>query len=748
MEQEQFAAAIQNYWDSGVLKRPTESNLSTLVPSAHDYVDQRVVNRNKEREVRSGDLSKLVRKLETLHGNLNYKRPADSWRTFYTFPEPQNAVQYASEENVHASQIVNFNEFAPEKLVSDIIDGLGIGGYRLSKIKFLTGTTGVGKTTFLKYFSKIYGKDLFQQNVVISRVKFRDIQNYKREFSVDVITAFKRTVINCLVRDICACAEFFRADAAGGVDAAEVSSEIQTSIMEALVDTLLSSDELKGWDPDRIIDELDRDEDVLLEMPEAEKCQFVLRLKDKLSFCIVLDGFDAMRPEDIALLNDDKEAEFFSCLSTVLKNGISRESTAGRCLKKINKLFLVAARPITMTQLRDEIEGETDNDQHFLPNAHVIGTSIDTLVRNRLSIHFAEELISKAKMAKFQDGVSSGIKYVMKVLREEHATIRDGRFIDLFNHNIREKVGFLADVIDLLAFKVEQKYLRDFSTVPFEALEKLEIDSFLSYINSPHSDLGIEIYEIQKLLILNKAGYYKNYFHHNTAGVLIPEAQRGQFDNIFNYENRAFFDTEHGNSKDFGKYTFAKDPLLEKLFILHRLSTEASLALTVLTRWFEDNFKYQRCRSTTLRQLMRNGIIVADYVDDVLFVSLSHKGRFVFEEFLGVSVYLEHILLNCQIPHFLSNMLIKPQDSNRRVWGRQSVSNVTLFLKYVETVASHSIKDESLGLKNEFRKLLNRIRPAVLDSFKGIISEGLEFEQLRDYSTDLERELKSAGVAI
>ena len=747
-----FEQGITQYWKKGTIPKPDDESLCTLVPSSAGYAHQRVVNRNWDVELRSPELAKMAAKIKTLHGNLNYKRSEAHWKKFYTFPDAENAVRYAQEENLSASRIVNFNEGAPQKLYDELLAAAEIGGFRMSKVQFLTGTTGVGKTTFLKYFSKLYRKRLFCEDMIISRVRFRDIQDFNRNNKVDLLPAFQTLIINCLVRDLAACAEFELklADAHGEPELLSDAMRKQDSIREAIDESLLDLDELEGFDLEGVLDEFEDDEHFLHELPEQQKCQLVMRLRQKFNFCIVLDGFDAMRPEEIALFDDPEahaQADFFRCLSTILRNSMPRNSSLGRCLKKINKTYLVAARPITITQLKDEIEGETDHDVNILQNLHVVGTSIAPLLENRLTVHFEDALGSKAQMRRFRKGVLQSVQYVMALVREEHAAIQPGRFIDLFNHNIREKVRFLADVVDLLAFKVEDKYRRDYSSIDVRNLEKLSIEGFLTYLEDPEAELGLEIYEIQKTLILNKEGYFKNFFHHNVSGELIPEALRGQFDNIFNYENRELFDTSDPNSEGYKQYAFSKDPLLEKFFVLFRLSKDDSLAETVLRKWFSENFVHQSVRDTTLRQLIRNGTIIAEYIDDVVFLRLSPKGRFTFDELCGVSVYLEHVVLNCQVPHFLSKSLIKPTDPERRVWGRHSITNITLFLNYVESIIMQSVKLESQELKTELLLKVRRdMKVSVINSFRGMIVEGISREVYRDYATDLRNELKGIGV--
>lgn len=742
-----FIDAISEYWSTHRITVPKDKSLCELVPSAHDYVDQKVINRYYGSVERASDLVKFINKIATLHGNLNYKKSTDVWRKFYTFPDFSDAEKYAKEERLHITQIVNFSEEAPKILYDRIVNAFEIGDYLLAKVQFLAGTTGVGKTTFLKYFSKQYREKLFAKQVVITRVRFRDIQDYRKENSnIDLGTAFRRIIINCIVRDLCACSSFEINQGDLAHSDFSMARRVQIKIQDAVADTLLGLEVLQGFDVDKAIEAFDKDEDFLQELPDYEKSKFILAMKDELRFCIVLDGFDAMRPEEIALFEDNSEAEFLDCLSTVTRNAFARETVTGGCLKKINKFFLIAARNITISQLKDEIETETDNNHHIFNNLHVIGTSMTKLLNNRMAVHFSSE-IPRAKMAKLQHGVQLSIEYIMRLLREEHPTIEPGRFIDLFNHNIREKVRFLADFIDLLTYKVEMKFRMDSVSTPNHPVRKLDISTFIDYLSDPSATLGIDVYEVQKLLILNNAGYFKNFFHHNTSNVLIPEAQRGQFDNLFNYENRNLFPLENEQSEETDRYEFSRDPLLEKFFLLFRLSSERSLPVPVLRSWFKDCFTHQRCRPTTLRQLIRSGLIMAEFVDDVIHVRLTRKGKFVYEDLLGVSVYLEHVVLNCQVPHFISKQIIRPIDASRRAWGRNSVSNVTLFLKYIQQIIVFSVRPKQEQLKKELiAKIESKMMPSVMESFWGIISEGMQNELVRDYATDITSDFRNTGI--
>lgn len=745
-----YAEAIDNYWNNVELGIPRDESLCVLVPSASDYVDQRLVDRKSGQIDRRGELARFIQKIGTLSGNLNFKRSKADWKKFYTFPSVEDAQKYAMEGKLSVNQIVNFNESAPNNLAQEIIFAMKMADHRSAKLTFLRGTTGVGKTTFLKYFSKFYREYLFSYGVVISRVRFRDIQDYITEHGkADEESSFRRVIVNCLVRDICACANFDLEKVQDVNDEMLVKArENQEDIRYKIDEAILTGNQFSKLSVDQLIDRFERDDEAILDLEEGQKAGFVESFKENLGFSIVLDGFDAMRPEEIALFDDHSQALFFNCLSTVTRNAFARDNPTGRCLKKINKHFIIAARQITIAQLKDEIEPETDNNQIFLEDYHVIGTSISRLLSNRIEVHYSGDL-SKSKIRRLQTGIENSIDYIMRLLRSEHPSIQEGRFIDLFNHNIREKVRFLADFIDLLTFKIEQRYRYEFSSIPDDSRDVLDISKLILYLEDLNGNLGIEIYEVQKLLILNKYGYFKNFFHHNVKRELIPETERGQFDNIFNYENRQLFLSEHELNQKQVKYEFARDPLLEKFFILYRLSQDDGLAEPVLNAWFSENFTYTRCRGPSLRQLIRSGLVIADYVDDVIHLNLTSKGAFFLKELIGVSVYLEHVVLNVQVPHFVSQLVIKPKDSRRRAWGRNSITNITLFLKYVEMVARYSIRRESDSLRNEVITYWSQnVRQSVKQSFFGIIAEGLQNEDRSDYATDLSRELATIGIDV
>lgn len=762
LESADFSKPITTYLQSHCFNMPTGPSLQRLDKSAFGCVSQKVVTRFSHHTKTTLKYREFLKSIGLLTQNLNYSYSEDKWKQFYIFPQIAKIGEYALEGNVSVDKIVNINEVSVSNFADELIEHLRIGSNDVNYVKFLTGTIGVGKTTFLKYFSKTQKNHFLKNNVILSRIKFLDIEagikSNKSNNQFTELDVFLDEILGCLVRDFCDSLDRCR-----DKDVFPNQTKL-AKLLKATDDVLEVLASKENQNINDILVELAANKSYLRRIPREDRIRLIEFAKNAgFRFCIILDGFDAMNPEEIQLFGNKSSVTFFDCLSSIIKNELSVNSDLGELITSLDKLFLVAVRPLTVTQLENDVTIDTDFHHLFdSEHAHVVGTDVYGAVKARLKVYFSINKHSSKQSDEFIDRIIEITKIVMTRLYQEHEKIEPGRFLSLFNHNVRDKFTFLKAVQNLILYKIELYHssLQD-KILDEKDKRKMDLKDLYGYIENNATEISINIYEIQRLLILNKDGYYKNYFRKDTERQpLKAESNRGQFDNIFNYHVRKTFSNEGD------KYAFSQDPFLGKWLILQFLKKTNDTQIQLkeeledvyqvlgvqvigLEDWFKDNFHFTRLDMQNLRILIRSGLIAADMNEGTIFLKITTKGKFVIEELFNTNIYLEHVALNCIVPTFISDVIRPPNDSINRIWGRLSISNVCVLISYSRQVLVESMNDHDEDFKNY---LLSIIRDNsslnIARAFSGIITEGIinQPENYRDYATDLKIELEAIGV--
>lgn len=708
-----------------------------LVLSSFNYASQPPLQRHKASSKLGKHLTHLERSLGNLHRNLNYASSIKDWREFYKFPNASQTQIYADElkaylGGVEKPFIVNQNARSVKRYEKSIV---ALFEDERCNISFLNGTTGVGKTTFLKYFTKTRKSNFLDSKILLSRVKFRELESLyepkSRQNSVALNDVFAQYVIDCLVRDIF---DSYRvADLSGSEEvfgALEGLEEIIAFARKYFRTTFGSS---WGEKLDQIVG---GDVSVITLLSSEFKRDFVMLANRYLfKFCIILDGFDAIRPEEIQLFGDAKQGVFFQCLSAVIREQFQIDTPEGMVINALNKTIVIAARPTTIFQLKEEIQDEVDFDHVFNHEVYVLGSDLYGIIENRIRLFYSTKTNTLAPPSTLIEIIKGCISKVIDVLYDEHEPVLErGRFINLFNHNIREKLVFIRSVLQYMIVKIDETYEKSrlFSITD----GRLTVTEFSELLSLEPGELGIDLYEVQKLLILPKDGEFKNHFRYSTSEELVPSFPKGPFDNIFNYVNsRSRLNYEKAKSSG---WKIEMDPVLSKFLILYYLTTrpEHYAPVTTIGEWFEDEFKHLLFDPIDLKLLIRAGYVEIRRIKSSPHTFLTRKGEFLVKELIYSEIYLEHVVLNTRLPLYISDLIKPPQSPELREWGRVSIVNVIVFLMYLKQVSQKIVLTKDVPIMN----VIDRVFDSVKDSFPRVISEGLR-EEGAQYGIILAREL-------
>ena len=735
--------------------------------SAKDVAPQKPVPPRTKNTQFGTNIINLTETLGKISQNLNYHSKLEHWFQFYKFPHPRKRDEYIREIELNNPALAKF-EVANKDLssmrsyASRLIQ---LNDHERCGINFLEGTTGVGKTTFLKFFVRSQKPFFLNSMNIVSRIKFDDVENLyksnrdKTDFSLQ--KAFAELIVDRLFRDVVD--SYITADELSKMlPSAKVRlrsnhnfpiSEIDQEIVEKLLalynQTVRFYQRASALSNEEITTGLQsRDIDFLQKVPRDFCRQVIANAKKAgFKFCILLDGFDALRPEDIMLFGSDKQTDFSECLSSAIKNVVDTGGEDGELINSLNKIYVVAARPVTIIQLRREMNPEVNFDTLFERSVptYIIGSDIFGILKNRIKVRLDEAGRDQPDNVLFE-GLEDGINTVVDVIYENHPSIEKGRFIDLFNHNIREKLFFLQSVIEFLTIKVESAHYQYMVENGLSEDPLLNQDLFRKYLSYDADDLSIGLYEVQKLLLLQSDGVFKNKFEFDIGGKdLVYQKDAGPFENIFNYlplENR-----KEGYFTDFPNNVASDtppeyDPILVKFLILSFLAENASeddpTPMQVLSVWLRSTYTKHRLESCDLQTLIRSDCLKPTLNGNEVLLCCTRKGLFTVRELVKTTIYMEHILLNLIVPQYVKTLIESPVDGTPRVWARISMTNIVVLFQYLKSVALEMEK----GNQEKISQKIDAIFSELSSTFGAIAAQGIKKETDRDgkvYKRQLEK---------
>lgn len=754
-----FATKCQRYFDTKKLLIP-ENKPHELVfrRSSLQVASQKPVPRRTKNTTFGTNLLNLTDTVGKISKNLNYHSKLEHWFQFYKFPHPIKRKEYIEEIKTCNPALGEFEvanqSFSSMRNYANRL--ITLNEHERCGVNFLEGTTGVGKTTFLKFFVKSQKPHFLNSMNIISRVKFDDVENLyksnKGKAGFSLQAAFAKLLIDRLFRDVIdsylTAIDIWdmnptlkvRLKHSHNFPVEDINIEIIDKLQALYNDTRRFYQTSTKSTPGEIEEGLkSREVDFLQKVPR-DFCRQVISNAKKagFKFCILLDGFDALRPEDIMLFGSDRQTDFSECLSSAIKNVVDTGGQNGELINSLDKIYVVAARPVTIIQLRREMNPEVNFDTLFetsLPT-FVIGSDIFGILKNRIKVRLDISRRDQPSNLLFE-GLEDGINTVVNVIYDNHPTIEKGRFIDLFNHNIREKLLFLQNTIEFLTIKVENAYY-DFlvkNGLP-DTSPLLNQDIFRSYLALTAEDLSIELYEVQKLLLLQNDGVFKNKFEFDLSGKeLVYQKDAGPFENIFNYlplKNR-----KKGAFKKFPDEVLEKkptkyDPILIKyvtLLFLAENATEAEpLPMQILSVWLKTTYSKHELEDCDLQTLIRSDCIRPTLNGNEVLLSCTRKGLFTVRELIKTTIYIEHALLNVIIPQYVKKHIEAPMDETPRVWARISMTNIVVFFMYLKSVAKEmQVGNEKISTLN-IESNIEGVYGELCSKFAAIAAQGIKKE--------------------
>ena len=742
---QQFATECQYHGVKTTIRRPDNSQKLLYTKGAKNIPPQKPTPERRHNTKFGGHLINLNESIEQIPKNLNYHCPLGDWIEFYQFPKGRTANKYIDEikalyPSLKKFSVVNEGFDSMRQYADTLIE---LNKRDRCGVTFLEGTTGVGKTTFLKYFVKSQKVHFLNSKNIISRIKFDDVEKLylarRAGPGFSLQSAFSKLLIDKLFRDI--------------VDSYVIFSERQNlpqqtykafinrynytltppneaiqdslkAIHNKIIRTIINNTE---FDLERFNADLKSNPDVLLSKFLPDEKREIIEATNKLGFkfCIVLDGFDALRPEDIAIFHCEKQSAFSECLKSVIDDAVDPSSTNGELVKSLDKAYLIAARPVTILEMKKN-NPETSFDTYLdkLPPSFIIGSDVFELLRKRIKLRIKQKLLPPPHNELFS-ALEAGLMTILNVIYHNHKnTVTPGRFIDLFNHNIREKLIFLKNAIQYLVIKAEDAfyiYLRD---AGIYGSPKLALKRFSSIMRYSASDLKIELYEVHKLLLLPETGIYLNKFDYASGhGPLVYQSGASAFENIFNYLPLS----ERSNIDEVKKsnWELKFDPILIKFEILRYLKINTTETIETVSDWLKNTYKYHQFEDCDLKTMIRADLIRPTLLGGKeVLLNCTNKGIFVLDELTCTNIYIEHVLVNAKVPVYVSNQIKCETTDEQRVWALKSMVNTVVFFQYLLTVANEMETDESTGLTER----LNEIFSTLSNSFGAIAAKGVDVD--------------------
>ena len=531
-------------------------------------------------------VSRLLDTLESIPENVRYPSSPKTWTTVYSFPPLERSLRYSSEENIPIERVANRSRKSSLEFCRCILDSTARSRRTSQTNRFyLTGSTGVGKTTFLKYVCRTKSHLFVKRGYILSRLRFRDIDvKFTPHFydNPDRVKEFLvKKMIAILFRDLL---QTIISVEAGEIITLPESNGRKIShktIKDIKEDIASAVDSLETIATPSLFGENYEYDSTLLTI--ELRAELVYRAAERgFRFIVVLDGFDAIAPEDIILFRDNayfpndnrhRSTLFFESLRLLHGNLFVGD---GHRLEAVVKFavstYIFALRPTTVSQMKRHLQGSTDfNSTTYDANSwFVVGTDVFDVVRNRvegLRTLPTKTNIRELDVGQFQKFIELSLKSIVLALSRAHeGHIEEDRFITLFNHDIRDKLKFVVRackyaVRELAYYLLETRVNAPKPGEDSSARRTSEDETPLIGIDLLLDALKVikfEVFDLHTLLILGTDETFVNYFQRNADGKWDEGSERGFFDNVFNYMRR----DASVDGTDPYKYNNTRDPLL------------------------------------------------------------------------------------------------------------------------------------------------------------------------------------------
>lgn len=675
-------------------------------------------------------IGRLLDLIPALNKNLDYRCSADDWRSFYCFPTAEETKETAKEQGVDISFVANASENASSNFRDRVLSiAHEAKTNATTNFVFLSGTTGVGKTTFVKFHTRTQKSAYLNNDVIIARLKFRDLEKRistekhaeawatpSETTAASPLKIFEEHLIDCLFRDLIDSYNITSLDKKTPIKA-ERRKRLEESILEAeaIIELLGELTKSDAYLLKRIFDLSEGEQRKI--SSSIKISALIMAVKAGFHFTVFLDGFDAIEPETIKLDRSEESNVFLACLEAVALGSFSGSGEAYQFLRDTPIVFVVSARPITIAQIKLSLQDEVDFRQVVHHSEFIAPSRVFDIIRSRLRVRAAENghSIGSRDVELFE----AIIQRCLLELRHEYPSIKPGGFIRLFNHNVRDKIGFLLLLagffIRRLAVHIYEEpdvreQLRDGQTT----LERYITDV-------PLLELSIGRYELEKILFLNRNEKFSNYFIydlHNDS--LSPSPDKGSFDNLYNYRLIHTFSD--------GTQT-TRCPLIVKREILRYVIAEGEAQHGDMIAWLEERFPMAWSRND-IKLLIRGGMIAGEYDSGVIIYSATDKGEFIFGELQYRYAYFERACVASSLPKFVRNRLHRPIETSGGQWGRASIINTGVFIRYMRMI------EERQNLPEEDR-LSELLSDAFADTVQRLALAGLS-GTYPSYASELE----------
>jgi hypothetical protein len=699
-------------------------NQNTKIPGGHSLI---------------GRINRLLSANLLMNENLGYLSSTEEWEHFYCFPSERDIHNFARIKAARPDQVVNgsskSSELLRDKLIAEIEQCQNDSH---SKYFFLRGTTGVGKTTFLKYHCKTQKLRYLERKTLISRVKFYELERTLGKIgesdgaSDEAIGEVGSYLINCLVRDVIEALNlsaenkfknniFVETERELGNIVAQVEADLE-QIRTALGKEAITSATTKDLELLLNVRDLTQGQIAALSLDTKSK---ILREAGRVfNYVTVLDGFDAINPEEIYLFQDSKQALFLRCLRAIVLGQFPRNPLAQEFFEDFPHVFLVAARDITVTQLK-RLPKEILFDQKFGEDLYVIAAPVWDIVESRLKLRVDS---NGNRLVESDVGVAmAACKRSLLFLKSDFKMEPDDKFVKLFNHNIREKLEFLKDITNFFLLQLGELFYREVSLRNRYSKSTADLIFYINSVSS--SDLGVNAYEFEKILILSSNEKFQNFYNYDPEQNLNQVTDRGAFDNIFNYRRPERILGE--DSRAIGC------PLLVKLHLLGYVMRESRAAPTMdvdfneCCDFLDDTFGSDTWQRLDIQLLVRSWYLEVSSGDDgEMLLSVTDKGRFLMEKLLVRYSYFERVCLSSCLPKEVRDRFTVPKETAGGFWGLASIANVGVFLNYISVLEDHYNLPDNLRI---FDQLLKSFEPVV----ESISAKGFE-DAPRFYGDDLD----------
>lgn len=692
---------------------PEVDYLRVLQTAATKYSEYKLYGNGPENK---SSYTKRIRSIavniEKIRKNLGYDSSLKDWEKFYCFPSSEFIDYCKKNYRINNDTLIANSSFESAiELRSHLINLCNDAASNNSvQIQFMQGETGVGKTTFLKYFSKSSYDDFLTKKIVTSRVKYRDIERIIDAASAfdaenpKSVEIFEEHIVSCLYRDIIS--SIIRDPSIVSYDNSSPAITLRNAVEDTILELASKNDFSIEETYNKFKDDIVYD---VYDIDLIDKLKCINYAKSlNINFLIYMDGFDAIHPEEIDLLDASRERVFFNLIRRAITNNYTRGGgSPGACLSSINKTFLIAARPITVAEIEKRIEPDVDFKTKISRlKVYIIGCEMKSITEARFLHYYPDYCQKAADFEVFWDI----IEYALSQFRVNYRSIEKNKFIDLFNHNIREKISFLIELLHYTLSKIEFYFQMQYK----QSKERIFLDRERIKKYLVKKSVNLPKYELDRLLLLNDDGLFENHFT-KTDGRFVLNAKRGPIENIFNYSNKT------------DDWVYRTDPLLIRYYIVTKV-IHTEMSIDTLSVWVKQIFGEPfDDLSREVAFLIRSGLVSVSYTNSEIRINSTRRGQFLVEEFMYSSVYIEHVLLRTLVPMFVAQNIEPPvldEDHTHRMWGGVAAYNIAVMLRYILAVEKAQI-DHSLGLMEGIPRPSVGILSKSLEEVKRSIVEGI-----------------------